>query len=158
LHFKQQWAGMKNVLWMSTAAAFMVCSGTVANSAEIDAISGRYVYTSYKATLRNGASLNLQQLGAKSATLEILPNMVLRMEMRMLNGTSTITKARILELKTSGSRGYFVAHWPDMKFPVKEEFTVIPNGLRYIIHFTDPSDAMRYGGKEEATLKRADER
>ena len=149
---------MKNLLRMSTVTAFLLCSGAVANSAEIDAITGRYVYTSYKATLRNGGSFSLQQLGAKSATLEIFPHMMLRMEMRMLNGTSTITQAKILELKTSGSRGYFLAQWPDMKSPVKEEFTVIPNGLKYIIHFTDPSDAMRYGGREEATLKRADGR
>jgi hypothetical protein len=127
---------------------------TAAFSAEIDAISGHYVYDSYKTTLRNGVSLSLQQLGAKSATLEILPNMALRMEMRMLNGTSTVTKAKILELKTAGSRGYFLAQWPDMKYPVKEEFTVTPTGLRYVIHFTNPADAMRYGGKEEATLTR----
>ncbi len=148
---------MKSFALLGIVIALFSTSGAV-SSAEIDAITGRYVYDSYKATLRNGTSLSLRQLGAKSATLEILPNMVLRMEMRMLNGTSTVTKARILEIKTSELRGYFVAQWPDMKSPVKEEFTVIPNGLKYIIHFTDPSDAMRYGGKEEATLKRTDER
>jgi hypothetical protein len=51
-----------------------------------------------------------------------------------------------------------MAQWPDMKYPVKEEFTVIPSGLKYVIHFTNPADAMRYGGKEEATLKRIDGR
>jgi hypothetical protein len=144
---------MKNVLLTSAAAAFLSCSG-VATSAEIDAITGRYDYASYKTTFWNGASLSLRQLGATSATLEIFPNMTLRMEMKMLNGTSTITKAKILELKTSGSQGYFVAQWPDMKYPVKEEFTVIPDGLKYVIHFTNPADAMRYGGREVATLRK----
>jgi hypothetical protein len=148
---------MKTIFLISAAAAFLSTSGAV-SSAEIGAIAGRYVYDSYKATLRNGASLSLRQLGAKSATLEILPNMALKMEMKMLNGTSTITTAKILELSTSGSRGYFMAQWPDMKYPVKEEFTVIPSGLKYVIHFTNPADAMRYGGKEEATLKRIDGR
>lgn len=149
--------GMENIFLMVTAAAFLSTS-TAANPAEIDAISSRYAYESYKATLRNGRSLSLHQLGAKSATLEIFSNMALRMEIRMLNGTFTVTEAKILEFKTFGSRGYFLAQWPDMKYPVKEEFTVIPNGLKYTIRFTDPADAMRYGGKEEATLKRTDKR
>jgi hypothetical protein len=135
--------------------AILLLASSVARSAEIDAIAGQYVYDAYKTTLKNGAVLSLQQLGAKSATLAILPNMTVRMEMKMLDGTSTVTEAKILEVKTTGTSGYFMAQWPGMDYPVKEEFTIIASGLSYVIRFTNPADTTRYGAREEATLKRA---
>ena len=59
---------MKNIFLISAAAAFLSTSGAV-SSAEIGAIAVRYVYDSYKATLRKGASLSLRQLGAKKPSV-----------------------------------------------------------------------------------------
>jgi hypothetical protein len=140
------------------AVAVFLLASTAARSAEIDLISGQYIYEAYRTTLRNGTALSLQRLGAQSATLAILPNMTLRMDMKMLDGTTTVTKAKILELKVSGQTGYFIAQWPDMNYPVREDFTFTSTRLSYIIRFTNSSDAMRYGSQEEATLKRAGER
>jgi hypothetical protein len=134
--------------------AVLVMFSGMSYATDIDAISGKYTYEKYKTTLRNGASLSLQNLGAKSAAIEISRSMKATLTMNMLDGRDVIAEAKIIEVKVSGSRGYFVAHWPDMNAPVREEFKLTDDGLTYFINFTNPSDPMQYGAREEAELRR----
>ena len=74
--------------------------------------------------------------------------------MKMSNGANVTSEAEIIEVHVNGKQGYFLAQWPDMKAPVKEEFRLIDSGLSYVIHFTNPADPAQYGSREEATLRR----
>lgn len=133
--------------------AFMaLVISSIANATDTNPIYGKYIYSAYKTTLKNGNALSLSQLGASAASIEFLPSKIARMEMKMLNGSINLSEAKIIEVHISGQGGYIVEKWPEMSYPVKLEFHIQGSELTYVIRFTDPSDTMRYGAKEEATL------
>lgn len=136
------------------AAAWLLLS-VAANAADIDAIKGDYVFASYQLSLGSDIALNFDSLGVKGATLQIRADGTLRRELQLQSGASAVSEGRIVELKIEGSGGYFIAEWLEYSYPVKEEFTLTPDGFSYVIRFDNPSDAARYGGQEQATLKRA---
>jgi hypothetical protein len=126
----------------------------VASAAGTNPFFGKYVYGNYKTVFLNGRTMSLEQLGAQSATIEFRPDMTIQMEMRMLDGTTVVSTAKILEVNNHGTSGSIVEKWPEMSYPVKLDYKFQAKGLSYVIQFNNHGDPMRYGAREEATLFR----
>ncbi len=137
---------------------FFLCTFNIAKAADVDPIFGKYVYSGYKVSFLDGRVLTLSQLGAKSAQIEFRPNMTVRMEMKMLDGTTHISEAKILESHHQGTSGSIVEKWPEVSYPVTLSYKRNAHGLSYVISFNNHADPMRYGGREEAVLTRISSR
>jgi hypothetical protein len=126
----------------------------IANAAGTNPFFGKYVYGNYKTVFLNGRTMSLEQLGAKSATIEFRPDMTIQMDMKMLDGTTVVSTAKILEVHNNGSSGSIVEKWPEMSYPVELDYKLQAKGLFYVIQFNNHADPMRYGAREEAALTR----
>ncbi|MBC7750819.1 MAG: hypothetical protein H7Z73_03740 [Candidatus Saccharibacteria bacterium] len=128
------------------------------NAAEVNPIFGKYVYSGYKVSFLDGRVLTLSQLGTKSAQIEFRPNMTIRMEMKMFDGTTRISEAKILESHHQGNIGSIFEKWPEMSYPVTLYYKRNAHGLSYVISFNNHADPMRYGGREESVLTKISSR
>ncbi len=133
---------------------FLLLISTLASAGDIDKIVGKYQYDQYRLWFRDGRVLSLANLGARSATLEIKSDDTLTLNMQMSDGKTIVETATIKQLKIKGNRGYMLAQWPNMNYPVKKNFTLGKNSIRYTIRFEDKSDTARFGSVEEAVLEK----
>jgi hypothetical protein len=138
---------------ITVLAALLVFSGSCWADG-LASIAGRYAYTEYRLTLANGRVLNLADIGADRATLDITGkgSVILRMHMR--NGHDVLAEGKVLDVSISGRRGYCVVKWPYMTYSVRAELLVHGDELRSETRFDDRSDAPRYGSVESAVLQR----
>lgn len=132
----------------------VILVSSIANAAGTNPFYGKYVYENYKTVFLNGRIMSLAQLGAEGATIEFHPDMTIQMEMRMLDGTIVVSKAKIIEARLNGSHGSIIEKWPEMSYPVQLDYKLQAKGLSYVIRFNNHDDLMRYGAREEATLVR----
>lgn len=121
---------------------------------DIDMISGRYIYETYSFTLPTGQSAGFKELDASGATLDIGRDMSIALTMHMLDGTDSVSHAQILELHLEQDTGYWLAKWPEMAYPVRKDFKLFGDTIRYVIRFDDSSDIYRYGGSDQGILRR----
>jgi hypothetical protein len=135
-----------------TLAALLV-SG-LATAGDISPVVGHYRYQDYAATLADGRVIKLQDMGATDAFLDISEDGVITLRMTMVTGNPVVQSAKVLEAHFVSGKGYWVAKWPDMTYPVRANVTLIGELLTSDSRFEDKSDPLRYGSTEHAVLKR----
>jgi hypothetical protein len=124
-----------------------------ASAADLSAVAGHYQYEQYVVTLPNGRVLQLKDLGASEAFLDISASEI-TLRMTMLRGGSTVTQsAKILEAHFDKGAGYWIARWPDMKGPVRANITFAGNVLTSDTRFDNQADP-QFGSTEHAVLRR----
>jgi hypothetical protein len=69
-------------------------------------------------------------------------------------GNPIVQSAKVLEAHFVSGKGYWVAQWPDMTYPVRANVTLVGGVLTSDSRFDDRSDALRYGSTERAVLRR----
>jgi hypothetical protein len=138
--------------------AFVMMAPAVAGAGELSSVAGRYDYQQYSVTMPDGRSLQLRDLGAKSATLDISDAGTVTLRMVMAAGPEVVQTAKVMGAKVSPGGGYWLAQWPDMSYPVRAEFTVSGGKLSYVIRFDNQADMQRHGMTERATLVKAGEK
>ena len=121
---------------------------------DLSPIAGRYVYDQYQVTLPRGRTLGFKDLNARSADLDLRNDAKVVLYMKMLDGSVARTEARIIEAKVGAGKGYWLAQWPDMDYPVLANFKYHDDVLEYTIKFENPNDKLRYGSMEKATLRK----
>jgi hypothetical protein len=128
----------------------------VAPAAEISPVVGHYRYQDYAATLADGRVIKLQDMGATDAFLDISEDGTITLRMRMAAGNPIVQSAKVLEAHFVSGKGYWVAQWPDMKYPVRADVTLVGDLLTSDSRFDDRSDPLRFGSTEHAVLRRVD--
>jgi hypothetical protein len=123
-------------------------------ASDIEKIAGRYKYESYTIELPNGYKVGLEALGARSVEIEFRKDYSIVMFMAMLDGKVVESKATIKEIKIDNGKGYWLAQWPEMDYPVKKEFQFSGDTFEYYIKFENQHDTLRYGSVERAILKK----
>jgi hypothetical protein len=126
----------------------------VAAAGDISAVVGHYRYQDYAATLADGRVLKLQDMGATDAFLEISEDGTITLRMTMAAGSPIVQSAKVLEAHFVSGKGYWVAKWPDMTYPVRANVTLVDDVLTSDSRFDDKSDPLRYGSTEHAVLRR----
>ncbi|MFM2287091.1 MAG: hypothetical protein RL684_234 [Pseudomonadota bacterium] len=127
----------------------------IASAADADRISGHYRYTSYQVTLPNGRVIGLKEMGASEASLDIsVPTRTITLHMTRGTGRVVDESARIVEWAVGPTGGYWIAQWPDMKYPVKAVISVAGTRLTSETHFDHADDMDRFGTIERAVLDR----
>jgi hypothetical protein len=142
-----------NIRLLSLAALFI--SG-LATAGDISPVVGHYRYKDYAATLADGRVMKLQDLGATDAFLDISEDGTITLRMTMATGGPIVQSAKVLEAHFVSGKGYWVAKWPDMTYPVRAEVTLVAELLTSDSRFDDKSDPLRYGTTEHAVLRRID--
>jgi hypothetical protein len=135
--------------------AALLLSG-LATAGDISPVVGHYRYKDYAATLADGRVIKLQDMGATDAFLEISEDGVITLRMTMAAGNPIVQSAKVLEAHFAGGKGYWVAKWPDMTYPIRANVTLVGELLTSDSRFDDKSDPMRYGSTEHAVLRRVD--
>jgi hypothetical protein len=76
--------------------------------------------------------------------------------LRMTMGTGRVIEqsARIIEWAVGANGGYWIAQWPEMKYPVKALITVTGTRLASETRFDHAEDMDRFGTVERAVLDR----
>ncbi|MFZ6780750.1 hypothetical protein ACO0LD_28285 [Undibacterium sp. Ji83W] len=97
----------------------------------------------------------MSDIGAKSITIEVKKDSTISMKMFMIDGRIIASDALIKEIKVSGNKGYWIAQWPEMNYPVKKVFSFNGSQLEYDIKFENAQDLSRYGMHEHAVLRKA---
>jgi hypothetical protein len=124
-------------------------------AADADRISGHYLYTGYQVTLPNGRVIGLKEMGASDASLDIaVRDRTITLRMTMGTGRVVEQSARIVEWNVGPAGGYWIAQWPDMKYPVKAVVSVAGTRLTSETRFDHPEDMDRFGTVERAVLDR----
>lgn len=123
-------------------------------SDDICLLVGQYEYTKYQYVLKSGEKGGLEQLGAKSVTLDIRSDMRIKMAMMMHGDFNVVQEAQIVELEIKENKGYWIVKWPDLPSPVKSDLELSGNSLVYVSDFLDRSDIVRFGMREFGTLQR----
>jgi hypothetical protein len=126
----------------------------IAIAGDISPVVGHYRYQEYAATLADGRVIKLQDMGATDAFLDISEDGVITLRMTMATGNPIVQSANVLEAHFVGGKGYWVAKWPDMTYPVRANVTLVGELLTSDSRFDDKSDPLRYGSAEHAVLKR----
>lgn len=124
---------------------------SVGASSELSPIVGHYRYEQYAVTLANGRILQLKDLGATEAFLDISETQ-LTLHMTLSRG-DMVQSAKILEAHLDKGSGYWKAQWPDMKSPVRANISLAGDVLTSDTKFDNPADP-QYGSTEHAVLKR----
>lgn len=120
---------------------------------DFSAVAGHYRYEEYLVTLPDGRILQLKDLGASEAFLDVsATEITLRMVMKA--GNTVVETAKLLDSHIVNGTGYWVAQWPDMRNPVKAQITLVGGVLTSDTHFDDRTDSERYGSVEHAVLRR----
>jgi hypothetical protein len=137
---------------------FMALVGLLACAAawpgDISPVVGHYRYQEYAATLADGRVIKLQDMGATDAFLDISEDGVIMLRMTMSAGNPIVQSAKVLEAHFVEGKGYWVAKWPDMSYPVRANVTLLGDLLTSDSRFDDKSDPLRYGSTEHAVLER----
>jgi hypothetical protein len=140
---------------MRTVFSFvLIMFAMTAAAGDLASIAGRYHYEDYSVTLPNGRTLTLAELGATDATLNIAADGRIQLHMQMKNGQSVDQTATVVEGYVAAGRGYWLAQWPDMTYPVRAVFSLKDGILTTVTKFDQASDPQRYGSVERATLKK----
>lgn len=143
-----------NICKQVVSAILFIAISFKAVAGDIDLISGKYEYSNYSFTLRNGETKGLGSLGAKKATLEIRKDMTITLAMQMADGTSMAQQAKMVELHISGRKGYWLARWPDVPGLVRKDFTIGDGVISYRIAFSEENGPILNGVTEAGVLKR----
>ena len=125
---------------------------SVASAGELSAVAGHYRYEQYAVTLPNGRVLQLNDLGASEAFLDISETEI-TLRMTMTHGNTVTQTAKVLEAHFNKGAGYWKAQWPDMKGPVRANITLVGDVLTSDTRFDNQADP-QYGSSEHAVLKR----
>jgi len=126
-----------------------------AHATDSDRISGHYRYTGYQVTLPNGRVIGLKEMGASDASLDIaVAARTITLRMTMGTGRVLEQSAKIIEWKVGPTGGYWIAQWPDMKYPVKAVITLAGTRITSETRFDEPTDMDRFGTVERAVLDR----
>jgi len=126
----------------------------LAAAADLSQVAGHYRYDAYSVKLPSGRELSLSDLGATEAFLDISESGTITLRMRMRAGKTVTQTAHVIQANFSGPTGYWIAQWPDMAYPVRAEIRLAAGTLISDTHFTDRSDAARFGSVEHAVLRR----
>jgi hypothetical protein len=132
---------------------FLVFNAAVACASDLAKIAGKYTYEKYQVTLKDGRVLHFQDLAARGAIIEFRKDATIVMSMHMLDGNTITTNAHIKEIKINGNKGYWIAQWPDMNYPVRKDFSFHDGVFEYEIKFEKKEDRVRYGAVEHALLR-----
>jgi hypothetical protein len=133
--------------------ALLVMPGLVI-AGPLDSIAGRYRYEQYSVTLPSGQVLGLADLGATEAFLDISDaagTITLRMTMRA--GNIVVQTAKVVDASVTKGKGYWMAQWPDMSYPVRAVLTVSAGVLTTETRFDNRADVERFGSMEHAVLR-----
>jgi hypothetical protein len=125
---------------------------SVASAGELSAVAGHYRYEQYVVTLPNGRMLQLKDMGASEAFLDI-SEAGITLRMTMIAGNTVTQSAKVLETHFEKGMGYWTAQWPDMKGPVRAKITLVGDVLTSDTKFDNQAD-LQYGSSEHAVLKR----
>lgn len=137
------------------ALTLLLLLPVLAAAADADRVSGHYRYTGYQVTLPNGRVIGLKEMGASEASLDIaVPARTITLRMTMGTGRVFEQSARILQWQVGATGGYWIAQWPDMKYPVKAVISVAGTRLTSETRFDHPEDMDRFGTVERAVLDR----
>jgi hypothetical protein len=139
---------MKNYM----AALTMILVSGVVPAGDLSALTGHYRYEQYAVTLPDGRVLQLKDLGAGEAFLDISDGGI-TLRMNMLAGNTVTQSAKILEAHFSNGKGYWLAQWPDMKGPVKANIALVGDMLTSDTRFDNQAE-LQFGSSEHAVLKR----
>ena len=143
---------------MSTRIAgfvfFSLLLPMAAMAGNLSPVAGHYRYEQYSVTLPSQRVLNLNDLGATDAFLDISDNGTITLRMTMKTGNMVTETAKVLEAHFSGAKGYWIAQWPDMANPVRAQLVFDKGVLMSTTHFEDKSDAQRFGSTEHAVLRK----
>ncbi len=134
--------------------ALLVMPGLVV-AGPLAGIAGHYRYEQYSVTLPNGRVLGLADLGAADASLDISDatgTITLRMTMRA--GHTVVQTAKVVEASVNKGKGYWIAQWPDMSYPVRAMLAVSAGALTTDTRFDNRADAERFGSLEHAVLRK----
>jgi hypothetical protein len=138
----------------ATILCAVVLLPAVATADDLSAVAGHYRYEQYSVTLPNQRVLGLDDIGATEAFLDISADGTITLRMMMKAGNVVTETAKVLEAHFAGSKGYWVAQWPDMATPVRAQISPAPGGLISDTHFDDKSDRERFGSIEHAVLRK----
>ena len=125
---------------------------SAAASSDLSPIVGHYRYEQYAVTLPNGRVLQLKDLGASEAFLDISDSQI-TLRMTLSRGDTVTQSAKILEAHFDKGAGFWKAQWPDMKGPVRARISLAGDVLTSDTQFDNPKD-QQYGSTEHAVLKR----
>src|ERR1700722_16533931 len=100
----------------------LILSGT-GRAGELSAVVGHFRYEQYAVTLPSGRVLQLKDLGASEAFLDISESEI-TLRMTMTLGNTVTQSAKVLEAHFKKGVGYWKAQWPDMKATVRANITV----------------------------------
>jgi hypothetical protein len=134
----------------------VVLAGSVASAGDLSPVVGHYRYQDYAATLADGRVIKLQDMGATDAFLDVSEDGTITLRMTMAVGNPIVQSAKVLEAHFVSGKGYWVAQWPDMTYPVRANVTLVGGVLTSDSRFDDRSDPLRYGSTERAVLRRVD--
>lgn len=129
-------------------------SPLIAYADDLAKIAGKYNYEQYQLTLGNGTALSMKDIGAKSITIEFRRDSSISMQMNMFDGRVIETSAVIKKIEITDDKGYWIAQWPDMDYPVRKDFSFHGDIFEYRIKFENKNDPMRYGSTENAVLRK----
>lgn len=144
----------KNMKIAVALAGLLVC--TAVSAAGLTAVAGHYRYEQYMVTLPSGRILQLKDLGATEAFLDISETEI-TLRMTLTRGDNVTQSAKVLEAHFDKGAGYWKARWPDMKGPIRANITLVGDVLTSDTRFDNPAD-VQYGSKEHAVLKRVAEK
>ncbi|MFZ6709611.1 hypothetical protein [Undibacterium sp. TC9W] len=133
---------------------FLFMASGWACAGDLDKITGKYNYEQYRLTMANGKTLSMSDIGAKSITIEVKKDSTIAMKMFMIDGRTIASDALIKEIKINGNKGYWIAQWPEMNYPVKKLFSINGSQIEYDIKFENAQDLSRYGMHEHAVLRK----
>jgi hypothetical protein len=138
----------------TVGGCLMLTLSAAALAGDLASIAGRYRYDQYSVTLPNSRVLGLADLGASKAFLDISASGTITLRMTMKAGNTVTESAKVLEAHISGTKGYWIAQWPDMAKPVRAEITLSGDTLTSDTRFDDKSDPERFGSVEHAVLRK----
>src|SRR3984885_4155967 len=140
-----------NVKVFLIALVGLILSGAT-KAADMSKVAGHYRYEQYAVTVPNGRVLQLKDLGASEAFLDISQTEI-TLRMTLARGDTITQSAKILEAHFDKGTGYWKAQWPDMKGPVRANITLVGDVLTSDTRFDNQADP-QYGSTEHAVLKR----
>jgi hypothetical protein len=132
---------------------FLLAS-TIVYADDLTKIAGKYNYEKYELVLSNGKTLSMNDIGAKSINIEFRKDSSIFMEMNMLDGKIVKTSAIIKTIEIDHDKGFWIAQWPDMDYPVRKDFSFHDDLFEYQIRFENKNDPLRYGATEHAVLRK----
>lgn len=119
---------------------------------DLSSVAGHYRYEQYLVTLPDGRTLQLRDLGATEAFLDISDTEI-TLQMTMSRGNTVTQSAKILQAHFGKGTGYWKAKWPDLKGPIRANITLVGDVLTSDTRFDNPADP-QFGSNEHAVLKR----